>query len=524
MKTHHPNPRFNPISALVPPALLLLALLAGCGGEETAKTDPVGSDATAQDAGATTDAGASGDTGAATKDAGSGSDAGGKVDAGPVDAGGKPPVFDDDIDSAQDKAIGDVIEAKLEKTGDVDYYKFAGKKGDLLHISVKAQVTPFEKEAIDTVLTLYGPDKLQMAINDDPDPRLTNDSVIFTRLPKDGTYYLRMEECWTYIENAPGSCAEPKDKTKVDYTLTIAKLTGDDATMTVDAEKGSDAASANVVSYGPLVEGNFVPVHLFGMFSDKKDVDVFSFKLPADTPKQHKDGPTMAYFGQFPKGKTGYGSTTDIGEAWVVAADAPEVLLAKTDFTTGGRIWMPLDWTKSYLLFVAHPGFNEGANDFYLLKHSAFTVPTKEQDDAANNTSKGAQVLTAVKDEDQTTTQQTHTVLGHLGKDDVDWYEMPIPDGQAADVTVAGVCVASRNGSGLKGLRVLTHTVDDKEILEGFAEESTWKPASFLNLKIPEGAKALRFKVSADSMHAGVSGDYYACDFALVTPKKTSTP
>ena len=64
------------------------------------------------------------------------------------------------------------------------YYKFEGTKGELLLISTGAKVggDPFDTSYLDTVVTLFDDTKTQIAQNDDPIPRNTNDATIYTVL------------------------------------------------------------------------------------------------------------------------------------------------------------------------------------------------------------------------------------------------------------------------------------------------------------------------------------------------------
>lgn len=73
------------------------------------------------------------------------------------------------------------VEGELEPVDeDVDYYTFEGKKGQALYIytTAKTGMDPFSPEDPDLVITMYDENEQQIAENDDPFPRRSNDSEI----------------------------------------------------------------------------------------------------------------------------------------------------------------------------------------------------------------------------------------------------------------------------------------------------------------------------------------------------------
>jgi len=178
-----------------------LALASACTDDTSDDKKATPTDAAAD---GSTDAGSSDDTGGA-----SGNDAGGTTakdtgstaskdagSTGSVDAGKPALSKHNSFDTALPITIGaDATDEELAPTGEVDYFTFEGKKGDAVLIDIFAQEKAFEKTAIDTVMTLFDKDQKQIAENDDPTPRTTNDSAIFTILPADGTYYITVQEC-----------------------------------------------------------------------------------------------------------------------------------------------------------------------------------------------------------------------------------------------------------------------------------------------------------------------------------------
>jgi hypothetical protein len=58
---------------------------------------------------------------------------------------------------------------------------------------------------MDLVITIFDSSKTQIAQNDDPFPRDTQDSKLYTVLPEDGDYYIKVEEfCETDLSG--GNC------------------------------------------------------------------------------------------------------------------------------------------------------------------------------------------------------------------------------------------------------------------------------------------------------------------------------
>ncbi len=518
---------------------LTLAFLTACGGTKTSPLESSADDtavnttfdtSTGQaDTSCQADSGAA-DTTSAVIDGGTSP----TVDAGSVATDGgarssKPehdPVYDGDLVSAQEVIVGQSKKGHLYPTGDVDYVRFSGKKGDVLQIWLSAQTKAFAPESLDTVITLYGPDKLPIAYNDDPYPRTTNDSVIYTRLPADGSYFVRIEECWTYIAGQPAGlqCAEPEGKTETAYTVHVDMLDNSKAHVTIDSEKGNTEKEATKMGYAPLKDDKFVPVLIYGGLEDNKDVDVYAFNVPKDSPIGTSGGKSMVRFQQFTKGKKGNGSTSDVGDAWLTTATAPDKAIALADMSTSAWLATPLEFGKDYLLHVKHPGFNSGDNDFYFIRHFVGSTYGLENDDKANNVHSGAEVLKSEKVDLKTGYSIEHSVTGDIGDGgkDADWYALSVPKENAEALTLTAACSSARAGSGVKGLQLLVHNADGTPNYDGFAEEGTYKSAYFQNMALPKGANKILLKVSADGQNSKVSGAYYYCAFSFVYQTPTT--
>ena len=421
---------------------------------------------------------------------------------------------DDDIAGAQELEPGSAgaIEDSLTVTGDVDWFKFTGKKGDLiqLYLLTAQQDTgmAFDKLTIDSVLSLYGPDKELIATNDDPTPRTTNDSSLLTVLPADGTYYVQVQECQTWLDANPtqgASCAEPAEKDNTDYTIEydIADLTKNTA-ITQDAEKGNDAATATAVQYPQDAKGKFFSPILFGTFKDTKDIDVFIIDVPlAATPttgRSHIDIEAIA------GGKDGDGSTADPGIAWMASEATPSVILAQVDLTTGA-LSVPLPFGQKYFLFVQNTETSTGANDFYIIRHTFGGSNPVEKDDAANDKPAGAEVMTSQKTATGTTAFYFEGDLIKSGKD-VDHYSWEVPAGEF-DFFV--VCGAQDEGSGLRGLTATVLGPDGTALTGGKATEIPGKSLVLEKWVPPTGNKTMIVAISADHQDDKVAGTYYRC-------------
>ncbi len=503
------------------PALILVAMLpltTACSGDDGASPAPVSdaSDAGTTDSGADTtakdtvaDVGTTVDTAQPGVDTATAKD----TAVGTKDTGSTS-VPNTSFATAEDLELAKEIGKELKPTGAIHYYKFSGVKGQVLIFNLQTQQTEFKNEYIDTVLTIFDADKKKFAENDDPLPRVTNDSSIFTVLPSTGVYYVTVQECWTWVElNAPGaSCAQPKDKVETAYTLDVRELDPTLSALVPDDEKGNGIDSANAITYTKVASGAYGLSLIYGNFSDAADVDVFSFTPPSDTPIGESRG--VAYFDFYPAGPDGNGSTTTPGAAWLASAVTPTKAIAKVDLTKGGALAPPLKLGEKYFLYLPHAGGAAGDNDFYFANHRSSGGNPIEADDSGNNTYEGAEVLTAA---DLTSGGSGFFIEGNLtdAKTDKDHYLVAIPNG-ADQLSVA--CSAQRSGSGLRDLTVTVLNADGSSTT-GLALETAKDAASIQNMAVPAGTKSQIIQLKAGSQAADVSGDYYRCG-VYVTAKQ----
>jgi hypothetical protein len=406
--------------------------------------------------------------------------------------------------------------ASLETTGDTDYFSFEGSKGQVVMIILQAQETPYDKNTIDTVLTLYDANLTQIALNDDPFPRDTNDSTLLTILPEDGTYYATVEECWTWAgkKGLGAVCGDPKDKAVVDYAVYLLNIDSAEASNTLDAETGNTAADATPVGYTKNENtGNYYLTLIYGLFASSEDMDVFSFTLP-ELPVQ-APARIVGYFSIYPAGIEGNGSTTSVGNAYITTAADPATKIAYINGVDGGSLDVPLPTGEDYLLFLQHPGGLFGNNDFYVINHrggpSNPVVDTEA--DPSNNDAAGAGYLAPSPKADGSV---GYFVDGNLSAAvapalfDEDWVKFDVPTDDSDVISVA--CGAENSGSGLRGLKVQLYRANGTDKIVGGAAVETAKEGLFVKqATVPKGDDLMYMHITADSQAADVTSDFYRC-------------
>ena len=130
-----------------------------------------------------------------------------------------------DIDDATAIRVGADVEGVIDYQGDSDYFRFTAEEGEFYQVDVALGSLP------DSVLTLLGPDRWELAYNDDHGDSLA--SRVVWEAPESGDYYLVVE--------AAGFDAGS-------YTLTISH-------STIVDDHGNDIDDATVAAVGADVEG-----------------------------------------------------------------------------------------------------------------------------------------------------------------------------------------------------------------------------------------------------------------------------
>jgi murein DD-endopeptidase MepM/ murein hydrolase activator NlpD len=138
--------------------------------------------------------------------------------------------------------------------GDVDYYKFTAKAGERLTFDIDAQVLGSQ---LDSVLWLVGPDGSTVLGNsDDEVTGQVKDSLIYTMMPADGTYYLRVQ-AWnhplaggannTYVLRMYNDTTPPT--ASMAYPTSGTLVPNGNFYVTVNASDGSGSGVGHVVFY-----------------------------------------------------------------------------------------------------------------------------------------------------------------------------------------------------------------------------------------------------------------------------------
>ena len=130
-----------------------------------------------------------------------------------------------DIDDATAIRVGADVEGVIDYQGDSDYFRFTAEEGQFYQVDVALGSLP------DSVLTLLGPDRWELAYNDDHGDSLA--SRVVWEAPESGDYYLVVE--------AAGFDAGS-------YTLTVSH-------STIVDDHGNDIDDATVAAVGADVEG-----------------------------------------------------------------------------------------------------------------------------------------------------------------------------------------------------------------------------------------------------------------------------
>ncbi|MCX6626625.1 MAG: DVUA0089 family protein [Candidatus Solibacter sp.] len=155
----------------------------------------------------------------------------------------------DAFDRAQRITAPLVVDGRIEKPGDVDYFVFSAKKDDKLVLQVQARRLG---SPMDSVLTLYDGKRNQVAENDDWNDPLeaplahNSDSRILYTFPAAGDYYLRLRD----IQGKGGEEYAYRlvlDAPHPDFTLRVAPDNprlgvGDTAAITVAAVRHDEFA------------------------------------------------------------------------------------------------------------------------------------------------------------------------------------------------------------------------------------------------------------------------------------------
>ena len=413
----------------------------------------------------------------------------------------------DDFTTAEKLDVGASIDAFLEPWSDQDFYVFQGSKGQALSFSIKAEEVPFDPRTIDTALTLFDAAKTRIAENDQPVPQSSDDAQLFTILPADGTYYLRVADCWTWSADT-SACTKPKVKLSTAYTLRVADLSVAAPGVVADPEKGNGVAAATAVTYAEAPAKGTRPLAVvYGRFDAAADVDVYSFDIPADLVTVAPGARLVGTEWLLREGPDGDGATTPVGKVYITTQADPTTRLAQIDGRDfggyGARLWPPLDSAGKYYLFIEHPSAPLGANDFYIDLHGANSSRPLEQKELENDAAATPEPLVAVDD-------GSFYIEGDLGNAaaDVDHFSFDVAGSAGKSVTAS--CISERAGSGLLGFEV--DLIDAATLTPlSIVKETPQTNAYTMAVPVPAGASTMILKLSAAAQDPAVSGTFYRC-------------
>ncbi len=426
---------------------------------------------------------------------------------------------DDTFAGATLLTVGKPATGALDPTGDVDFYKFDGVKGQLVYIQVVTSQTtqkkPMDPSIIDTVLTMYGPDQQPYAFDDDPSGVAVNDSEIWTILPQTGTYWLKVEECWTFVASQPGStavCAPPQSKSDTQYQLNVGVVSPSmSPSIVLDAETGDSINNTTTAGFEKTPDGlSYYVDILYGFFKNGVDVDPFAMTPPLDV--KVTQGRATLFVRGLPGGVQGDGSSCDPG---VISALIPGTsgVLAQSDLATG-LLEVPVTLGQKIVLMNKHGTGAMGSNDFYVLIADVGDSGPIEKADAANNVPSGAEVLTVASG--SSASGSTYYIAGDITQKgaDVDHFSFAVPSGTW---TVTVFCTSSGIGSGVQGFGAALLDANGNA-LPGATNTEATSPQEVTNFPVPAGTKTLILKTSATGQSAAVTGTFYRCTVDLKAP------
>lgn len=368
-----------------------------------------------------------------------------------------------------------------------DYFAFDGTEGEWVELStlVGSGALPG-----DTSVTLFGPDRNQLAYNDTAtrvagDPGV--DARVIARLPRDGTYSVMVEDEHTPPEVFDASTLG--GGAFFTYRLRARVLERGMAGVAIHDEAGVDTAATGTSfseSTGPE-DTTVIHAFLVGGFDRANDTDAFQFVVDGDEVRAL----TIDVLAQ---GRDGNGSTSTAGRVWIT--DAAGAIVARIDQATGqDYLGPPLD-PGEYLLWLTHPESGEGDNDFYALSaHLQPENPLEEEDDTNGNLETAEPLARIDRDA---------YVLSHLPEGDVDYFAFDSEMGGEVSV----FCGSSSGGSGLVDLHVDVRGADDAAL--DSAIESPTDLLALEHVTLP-GPGTYFVRLQSGGQLPDVAGDWARC-------------
>jgi hypothetical protein len=383
---------------------------------------------------------------------------------------------------------------------DVDFYWFEGVAGQkvLIQTDAKPDADEFDQTYPDVVVTLYNESQNQIAQNDDPTPRYSNDAELFTVLPADGRYFVRVAEC-NYVY--PQGCGDVALVTNIDYSLYIGDI---NPAIMASEMPGADTPISYTGTTMPRDDFRL----LSGGFTSADETDRYLFTMPQIDPTD--PARPLSLFSFFPSGPDGSGSTEDIRLVTITDLDAtPNVILAQVNPVFGGDVFAPLIPGTNYQLDIHVTGAPAGNNPFYYVYHLADAVSYPVEAAVLNDTLAAAELMTPDNQPDGSAIWRIDADVAPAGADIADFFTFDVPAGLN---TLSVFCEGQRSGSGVRDLRVEIVDAAGTAITGGEPQtEAEGTPIEFLGLTLSGSAQTLALSVSAGVQDLLVTGTYYRC-------------
>lgn len=427
---------------------------------------------------------------------------------------------------------GDTIEFTQGELEPIDskqlYYSFTATKGQAVFMFTDAKPNddPFGDGYPDLVVTIFDEaGTKQISQNDDPIPRDTQDSSMYTVMPADGTYCLKVEEfCQELGASSPACNAEYF--AGISSTLFgVALVDMDPAQDGNVAEPATDNDMPYAIADSEYVENQagtgYYAISIQGTFKSQDDVDVYTFTLPDAIPVTQ--GRLTAFFNPFPVTEVGNGSDTATGKVWIqnMAGDRiAEVDGTNLDPIDGYPIEAPLTAGEQYELHVQSGGNPPaGGNSFYFVLHyrgGSNPVEAGDVDAMTNNNDLAkAEALEALMSGGN---YPGSFVAGDITAGDVDYFDIGAKPNAATDLLYS-TCSAWRIGSGLRNLKLTVYDKDTGMAITGATATETADGVATLgeNGVALGGATNVVLKVEA-TQDPNVKGTYYQCGVVFIPP------
>jgi len=412
---------------------------------------------------------------------------------------------------------------------DEDFYTFDGAANIYFQILTdsKPDADEFDPTYPDLVITLYKDNNgtwEQIARNDDPTPRFSNDSELYTVLPADGKYCVKVSECSK--EFGANLCSNPADITSFAYTIAGGTIDASKVNGVVQEVEPNDmAANATLMEYEKVANMmRYYSTLSYGGFSSPTDVDIYAFKVPMD--QSVPSGRAVCNFDFFPFGVNGNGSSVESGGlAYITTAADPTKKIAQVEFTAADpksgelpSIGVPCTFGTDYLFFLERTmGATKGANDFNMFTHiGGGSNPLEKETDAMPNSNDDFMVAETLATQNNMDGTFSFFVDGDISKAPMDIDVFAIDAKAGANLaTISVACGAQRSGSGLRDFKATV--LDDKgnPVSMAIATESATSSIFIDKRTIPAGAVKLFLQVEAASQDPNVSSTFYRCGIHL---------